>query len=143
MKKLDELKKYLRLPGMRIAWLALILLAVSLALVLARASDWILFSVTFVIWLVVFVSSYQTTKLNQEVSASSRRMENIISNLRDGVIFYDEDFRIKIFNRAAEAIFSVRKEDVLNKVFGPELAGEAQWRVLAQTIFPSLAPLVG
>ena len=142
MGKLNEIKKYLRLSGMRIAWLALILLVVSLVLVLLNSSEWIIFFVTFVIWLVVFLSSYQSAKLNLEISASSRQMENIISNLRDGVIFYDEQFRIKIFNHSAETIFSVKKEEVLNKVFGPELAGEPQWRVLAQTIFPSLAPLV-
>ncbi len=142
MDKMNEIKKYLRLPGMRIAWLALILLVISLVLVLLNSSDWIIFFVTFVIWLVVFLSSYQSAKLNLEISASSRQMENIISNLRDGVIFYDEQFRIKIFNHSAEAIFNVKKEEVLNKVFGPELAGEPQWRVLAQTIFPSLAPLV-
>jgi len=77
-----------------------------------------------------------------EDRSSSRRLDSIITNLSDGVIVYDNDFKILVFNNAAESIFGIHREMVLGKSFGPERAGEPNFRLLTQTIFPSLAPKV-
>ncbi len=68
--------------------------------------------------------------------------EVIIANLEDGVVVYDNTFKISLFNKAAERILGVSKGDVLGKVIGPESVKEKKLRLLTQTIFPSLAPLV-
>ncbi|MCL5006547.1 MAG: ATP-binding protein [Patescibacteria group bacterium] len=142
MKKIKELSFYLGLPGMRIAWITFALLAVSLALLLLKTANWALFLAALLMWLVIFGNSLRSTKLNLEVESAAKRMESIISNLSDGIIFYDENFKIIIFNLAAEKIFRVERKDVIGKTFGPELAVEPKWKLLAQTLFPSLAPIV-
>ncbi len=141
-KYLKVVARYAGLPGMRVAWATLILLGISLLLVISKLSDALVFIVTLLIWIAVLVNSVYSTRLDVEAGASSKRMENIISNLKDGVVFYDENFRVLILNPAAETIFRVDKKDVIGKIVGPELAAESKWRLIAQTLFPSLAPLV-
>jgi two-component system sensor histidine kinase VicK len=69
-------------------------------------------------------------------------VESIVFNLRDGIIAYDNNFKITVFNPAAEAIFGLRKEEILGQSLGPERAQEPRLRLLTQVIFPSLAPVV-
>ncbi|MDE2144758.1 MAG: hypothetical protein KGJ01_02215 [Patescibacteria group bacterium] len=141
-KYIKNILKYAGLPGMRIAWATIALLGVSIVLSALNVSDWGLFIVLLLMWVAVLGNSIYSTRLNMEVSSSSEKMKNVISNLKDGVVFYDENFRIGIFNPASELIFRVDKKDVVGKIFGPELVTEQKWKLLVQTLFPSLAPLV-
>jgi len=47
-----------------------------------------------------------------------------------------------VFNKTAENIFNIKKEQVVGQRFGPERAGEPNYKILTQTMFPSLAPTV-
>src|SRR3989338_3332148 len=62
--------------------------------------------------------------------------------LPDGVIAYDSNFKILIFNKAAEQIFSIPAERIVGQYFSPERTNEVDFRLFAQVIFPSLAPAV-
>ena len=77
-----------------------------------------------------------------EAKTATGRLTTLIADLGEGVVAYDNQFKIQIFNPAAERIFGVHREQVLGQVFGPERAQDPPFRLLAQTIFPSLAPLV-
>jgi two-component system sensor histidine kinase VicK len=55
---------------------------------------------------------------------------------------YDKDFRATFFNPAAEHLFKLSQKDVLGHVFSPRDVEHDGWRILAQIIFPSLAPRV-
>src|SRR3989344_4507219 len=77
-----------------------------------------------------------------EVNTASGRLQALIADLPDGIITYDNNFAIQIFNPAAEKIFGIHREQVIGRPFGPERAQELPFRLLAQTIFPSLSPLV-
>lgn len=106
---------------------------------------WILISLGILLAAAIGVILWLRKRLWQatrEVKTASRQLEIIISDLNDGLIAYDNRFTIQIFNPAAERIFSIKKEQVLGQAFGPERAQELPFRLLAQTIFPSLAPLV-
>ncbi|MBI3088791.1 MAG: PAS domain-containing protein, partial [Candidatus Colwellbacteria bacterium] len=81
-------------------------------------------------------------KAKLETKTASSRLQTIISDLSDGIIAYDNRFTIQIFNPAAEKIFGLKSETVVSQSFGPERAQELPFRLLTQTIFPSLAPLV-
>lgn len=91
---------------------------------------------------VIFLQRKQIARANLEVKTGSYRLQTIMNDLGDGIIAYDNNFIIQIFNPAAERIFGLSKEQVLGQTFGPEWAQELPFRLLAQTIFPSLAPLV-
>ncbi len=105
---------------------------------------WILVSATITLAAlgIIFWLRARLLRANLETKTASERTETIINDLNDGVISYDNNFTIQIFNPAAERIFGVNREQVVGQAFGPERAQELPFRFLAQTIFPSLAPLV-
>jgi len=78
--------------------------------------------------------------LGQKISAG--RLEGVISNLEDAVIVYDHSFRILIFNSAAEKIFGVPRQKILDQTIGPDKVNSPELMFLTQTLFPSLAPAV-
>lgn len=91
---------------------------------------------------IIFRLRSRLLQANLKAQTASEREEALISDLNDGVISYDNNLTIQIFNPAAERIFGVNREQVVGQTFGPERAQELPFRLLAQTIFPSLAPLV-
>lgn len=129
----------------RFFWIFLVVSAVLIVADFIYLSPvWIIFhsTVLFVLGAVIFWNGYRLAKTSLNKKSSSTRMESIITNLSDGVIAYDNDFKILVFNTAAENIFNIKKERVMGQKFGPEKAGEAKYRALTQTMFPSLAPTV-
>lgn len=105
---------------------------------------WILVSaiITLAATGIIFWQRRNLLRANLEISTTSGRLQTLVNNLSDGIIAYDNNFTIQIFNPAAERIFGVNREQVVNRSFGPERAQELPFRLLAQTIFPSLAPLI-
>ncbi len=64
----------------------------------------------------------------------------IINELVDGVIGYDTNFKISVFNPAAEKIFDLPAAEIIGQTITPDSLKKNSWRALAQVIFPSLAP---
>ncbi len=87
-------------------------------------------------------NDFHLAKSNLESRSSSRRVESIVLNLRDGIVAYDNNFKVTVFNPAAEAIFGLNESEVVGQVLGPERAQEPRLKLLIQTVFPSLAPVV-
>lgn len=73
-----------------------------------------------------------------------RWLESIIKGLRDGVIAYDQDFKILIFNPAAEQIFNLKALEVLDQSFALKVKQGASPRLrpLLTVLFPALAPVI-
>jgi len=69
-------------------------------------------------------------------------LQAVIENIEDGIIIYDNNFKIIDFNRAAQKIFNLNKEEVINQTITPQMAQNARFKILAQTLFPSLAPSI-
>jgi len=80
------------------------------------------------------------TKLSFETKFKDVEKEALIQYLHDGIIVYDTNFVIKTFNRAAELLFGVSREVVIEKQMEPGLSKTRELRPLIQTLFPSLAP---
>lgn len=99
--------------------------------------------ITPVLLLLVGVSflamSLRLATTNLEIKIERNQMKSIIFNLQDGIIAYDTDFRILVFNRAAEGIFGVPAEAVVGKIFSLDYASRMKSKVLMQSMFPSLA----
>lgn len=134
----------LKLPEMRSFWVFLVLV------VLLLTSDYFLTSLNWtvkgfiilVIVLLLFWNNLRIVKSNKETKSSASRLHDIISGLSDAIISYDNNFKITIINTAAEKLLGLKKEDVVGQYFGPERAKEGRFKILAQILFPSLAPLV-
>lgn len=76
------------------------------------------------------------------LNLSGEWLSSIIADLSDAVITYDPDFKILIFNRAAEKIFNLNSIEIVGQVVSLERAREHKLKFLVQVIFPSLAPSV-
>ena len=66
----------------------------------------------------------------------------VIEALRDGIIVYDRDSKILVFNKAAEKIFNLNSEEIIGRSFSPNDIKEPKLKILIQTLFPSLAPVI-
>lgn len=96
-----------------------------------------LFSV--VTWL-AFKAFIKITRLTFDTKFKDHEKEALVEYLHDGVIVYDTNFVIRTFNNAAETLFGVSKEIVLEKQMDPGLVKNHELKSLIQVLFPSLAP---
>ncbi|HDH31575.1 MAG TPA: PAS domain-containing protein [Candidatus Wolfebacteria bacterium] len=136
---------YAGLPEMRLFWIFLPLVLIILVInfpYLPRV--WFLTTAIafFVLATIIFIVNLRLARSNLDIKLERNELTGIVSNLNIGVIAYDPNFKILIFNRAAEAIFSIRPEEVIGKVFDLEKAKGPNLKLLSQIIYPSLAPLV-
>ncbi len=90
-----------------------------------------------------FFNKKQATAVNEgDAVMPVELFRSIIKDLSDGLIAYDPDFKILIFNRAAERIFNISEKELVGQVVSLDRTREARLKLLAQVIFPSLAPSV-
>lgn len=137
-------KAYSALSEMRLFWLlllpVLIIMVVSfiyLPLSLSYANSIFL----IVVLVAVFINNLRLASFNIEMKLERNELSSIINNLSDGVIAYNTDFKILVFNRAAEGIFGVESEVIVGKTYSPDTTKSSRSALLAQTMFPSLAPV--
>ena len=79
-------------------------------------------------------------QLSAERMLAMKEQDALIQFLGDAVIIYDPDFKVVTFNKAAENLFQVSATEVINTRFDPGMAKSPRYRILVQTLFPSLAP---
>lgn len=150
LKKLAILKNtakvYLSLPEMRLFWIFLFLAAVMLAVDVFGIGGSVEVPIKAALFLVlgsvIFVANLRLARSNLEVKIERNQLSSVVTNLKDGIVAYDPNFKILMFNPAAEEIFGVRVADVLGQYFDTGRVQAAAFRRMAQTMFPSLAPMV-
>ena len=145
MSSLQKFSSHSRLPEMRLFWIFLPFLIVLLGIdFFYLPKIWILISaaVFLILSIIIFRNNLSLARSNLEIKVERSELQSIIGNLEDGVIAYDPDFKILIFNKSAEGIFNLKSEEVVNQRFAPSFAEESRFGLLAQVIFPSLAPMV-
>lgn len=139
-----QLGFYCRLPEMRSFWVLLFLVIVVLIINLQfLPAFWslIILGVFLIIGSVIFASNLRLARSNWEVKVERNQLQDIIENLKDGLIVYDPNFKIQIFNKAAEAIFDIPTKEIVGQYFNPGFIQNPKYRLLAQAVFPSLAPM--
>ena len=142
---LQKFALYAALPEMRLFWIFLPFLLILSGINYFYLPDfWFLTSLVFFLILaaVIFFNNLRLARSHLEIKIERNELKSIISNLRDGLIAYDPNFKILIFNQAAEAIFDLESEELVGQSFAPDHAKEPSRKLLAQIFFPSLAPLV-
>ncbi len=111
-----------------------------LRLPFAVALAFVLFSVAFLVWLLVH--SWRLAQTNFALQLEKNQSADLINSLSEGIITYDQKFTISSMNGIAESLCGIRKEEVTGKVVTPEWASSERFRIFTQIIFPSLAPTV-
>ena len=90
----------------------------------------------------MFLKLNEKTKELKKIQIEKVRFDNIVSSITDGLVIYDQDFNVVLFNGAAEIIFGIRASEVIGRKLSPESVRDLKLGVLAMVIFQSLAPLV-
>ena len=141
----QKLILYAKLPEMRLFWIFLPLILVIFAIEVVYLPQTILwFSAGFfvILAIVILFNNLRLARSNFEIKIERNELAGIVVALRDGLIAYDPNFKILIFNPAAEKIFGFSRQQVIGKYFSPEKINEPLFKVFVQTLFPSLAPIV-
>ncbi|MBI2592870.1 MAG: hypothetical protein HYW37_01775 [Candidatus Colwellbacteria bacterium] len=90
----------------------------------------------------MFWNSAKPKEREPEKEEGDNTLSRAVYNLEDGVLAYDNRFKITLFNKAAGKILGVSADEILGEIIGPELVKQPKFRLLTQVIFPSLAPVV-
>lgn len=138
--------QYKKMPEMRVFWVFLVLLLLSLGVTLAYVPIFWK-AVSVVIFLaaasVIFISSVKTARANFETKLEKNLLDTTISSLQDAVIAFDSEASMLIFNKTAETLFGLKAQDVIGKKFDLNtVQREPRYALLAQIMYPSLAPVM-
>src|SRR3989344_5417120 len=140
--RLTKLLDNLRMPEMRYLYIIpcalLVLLGVNFLAIGVSLWFWVSLGGLAVVGTILMGHEYKSALRGWGERVSYGRLESIVTNLEDAVVAYDNNFRVLIFNAAAERTFGLSKSQVLGQVMGPEKASEGGYQVLIQTLFPSL-----
>lgn len=71
---------------------------------------------------------------------SGTPLGTLFEDFTDAVVIYDPNFTILTLNKAAEVLFSVRREELLGARVDPSWVDKPRYRMFIQTLFSSLAP---
>lgn len=141
----QQVNTYFKLPEMRLFWYFLpLILIIFIIDILYLPLFWAFVSLGFflVLTVIILVSSLRSARLNLDIKLERNQLKNIISNLSDGIIAYDQNFKVLIFNRAAEQIFDLKAEEVISRSFSPDKAKDPKFSLFCRVLFPSLAPSI-
>ena len=140
---LSNFRALVFMPEMRVFWfflpfliLLLVLNAVLLQPPYSYASIVLLLAVTAV----VFFASLRAARTSFFTTVERNELKSVIQGLQDALIVYDQDFKITYFNPAAERLFRLPAREVMGHEIKPQAVEKPLTRLLAQIIYPSLAP---
>ncbi len=136
-----KIKIYASLPELVTFWIFLIVAIVFIIVNLLNipGSNYISIVLLSIVGASILAISLRLATTNLEIKLERNQMKSIIFNLQDGIIAYDTDFKILVFNRASENIFGMPAEAVIGKIFSLDYASKMKSKTLMQSMFPSLA----
>ncbi|EKD24260.1 MAG: hypothetical protein ACD_81C00067G0005 [uncultured bacterium] len=136
---------YLKMPEMRPFWyflpLALVLIGIN-SIYLQPVWIMISASIFLVMGTIIFLNGIRIVRLNGEIKLERNELGSIVANLLDGLIAYDQNFKVVMMNKAAQQILGAPIAEVMGKRVTPESVKDQKLTLLAQVLYPSIAPLV-
>jgi PAS domain S-box-containing protein len=138
--------KYIKMPEMRTFWvfsvLLLVILLINFMFVQILLWRFVIFVILIFSGFLVFFGDLRIARSNFKIKLDKNRLNSIISSIRDGLFVYDSNFKILIFNKAAEEIFNLKQSRAIGQVITVESLKNDELKILTQIIYPSLAPTI-
>lgn len=140
---LKKLPLYAGLPEMRVFWILLPLIAagagVNIAL-LPYPLSMVPLGIFFLIALGMFWSSLRAATATFGTIVERNQLRSMIHSMSDALIAYDDRFQISYYNAAAEDLFKIPIAKAIGRIMQPQDVQDPATQLLAQVVFPSLAP---
>jgi len=86
--------------------------------------------------------SWRLSVAIMHIQTETYQMHSIIENLSTGVLAYDANFRVTIFNSAAQEIYKIDPGQLIGTTLSASMASDPSLALLVQTVFSTLAPTV-
>lgn len=145
MPSFGKLKEAMTWPELRIVWFLFALILASIVadfIFLSAPLSLLVSGLLAVIAGLVFASVFRAAKSDRQNKIERNELKAILFSLEDSLIVYDRDFRALFFNPAAEKFFKLNSGMVMGHQFSPQDVEKPAWKLLAQVMFPSLAPTI-
>ena len=97
---------------------------------------------TVVFFVLIVVLILRLVQDEARLQLTVRQQEGVLHHVPAGIVAYDADFHVILFNAAAEAIFEVPAQHVLGMRLDASQSSDVHLRMLIQVVFSSLAPVV-
>jgi len=140
---MNKILSYLSLPEMIVFWIILVVVLFLIGIIFYFVvSPWNLIGliVGIILLIITFIFCLKNAIKYYQVLSERDQIKTVVSNFTDAIIGYDPNFKITIFNTAAENLFDIMATSVLGKIISPEWAKNEKTKILTQVLFPSLAP---
>lgn len=100
------------------------------------------FALLFGAVLIVLLTS--KTSAGSDAETEPYWLKSVIMNLREGIIAYDQNFKILIFNPAAEQIFGLKAKEIIGQSFTLKVkeGSVSRFQTLLTVLFPALAQTI-
>jgi len=145
MPSAKKLGLYAKLPEMRLAWYFLILALIQVSAAFIWLPKIIALGLSILDWLFFVAISWvaiNMARTNFALKLEKNQNAAIVAGFSEGIIAYDQDFRIWSMNQAAEAICGIRNKEVIGQKVTPEWGANPRYQIITQILFPSLAPVI-
>lgn len=140
-----KLKKHLQAKGASLLWASILFSLILFLGTIFETPPYLNFIFVVALLAVILSATKIFIKYNDFKvikSAEEERFKNLVNYLGDGVIIYDDDFRIISINSTAEEMFGIKSEEILGRRIEPSMVKNQKLQALIQVIFSSLAPSI-
>jgi signal transduction histidine kinase len=137
----------MKLLAKNLNWLFLILVLVAIIISFFYLPIfWLFINLALLISLgiLVFYNTIKAEKADLSLDIEQLRLEKIIGNVREGIVAYDQNFKILVFNPAAEQIFNIRADEIVGQFFTLKIKKNSspKLKTLLTVLFPALATTI-
>jgi signal transduction histidine kinase len=88
--------------------------------------------------LLIFFLKLQRKPKEEKTSFFFSFFQNLLDNLQEGIIVYDDEFKIIFANKSFCEIVNLKKEDLINLIVKNEMIRNERYQTLANIFFPFL-----
>lgn len=140
-----KLKKRLGFKNAIILWVSFLLSTLLLIGTIFELPKYFNFIMVVVFLALIFSISklfiyYEDSRIIKDLE--KERFDSFVEYLGDGVVVYDESFKVLGINQTAENLFGVSSKELLGKKIEPGMVKNKNIQALIMVIFPSLAPSI-
>jgi signal transduction histidine kinase len=137
---IEKIKKFFSQKeniALSISILAIIILSVSLVVSsfnLLKFLNFIILIIT--IALLIFLIQILQKPKRERIQFFFYFIENLIDNLQEGIVIYNDEFKIIFANKAFCKLVNLEKEDLIDLVVKNEMINNERYQTLANIFFP-------